>query len=129
MADARTTEMSATKLTVVEEGTEFRGSMSSSCPVLVKGRLQGEVSTPALTVTPSGGVSGRVKVGVLESQGELTGDFEADEARVSGRVNDETVIRAKSLEVKLSSDGQMVVTFGETRLEVGDAPTAPESSK
>lgn len=115
------------RLTVVEEGTEFRGSMTSTCAVIVKGKVSGELDTPALTVTPSGQVSGKVKVGTLASQGEISGEFEADHAHLSGRVNDATVIRAKTLDVKLTSEGQMTVTFGnDARLEVGDEPRAGE---
>lgn len=111
------------RLTVVEEGTEFRGSMTSSCAVIVKGKVAGDLTSPALTVTPSGTVSGRVKVGTLASQGEIAGEFEADHANLSGRVSDATVVRAKTLEIKLSSEGKMTVTFGgDTRLEVGDEP-------
>ena len=39
------------KETVVEDGTEFEGALRSKCPVAVSGRLKGEVSAPALTVT------------------------------------------------------------------------------
>ena len=114
---------SDSRLTVVEEGTEFRGSMTSSCAVIVKGKVAGDLTSPALTVTPSGTVSGRVKVGTLSSQGEIAGEFEADHANLSGRVSDATVVRAKTLEVKLTSEGKMTVTFGgETRLDIGDEP-------
>ncbi len=68
---------------------------------------------------------GRVKVGEIHSQGELAGEFDADIVQLSGTVKDNTVIRAKSLEVKLTpADGKMQVIFGECKLEVGQA-TAP----
>jgi cytoskeletal protein CcmA (bactofilin family) len=118
--DKKTTEIS--RLTLIEEGTELKGSVSSSCPIMVRGRISGEVSTPALTVAPSGAVAGRVKVGTIVSTGEISGEIEADHASLSGRVNDETVIRARTLEVKLASEGRMTVTFGEARLEIGDEP-------
>lgn len=118
--DKKTTEIS--RLTLIEEGTELKGSVSSSCPVVVRGRIAGEVSTPALTVAPSGAVAGRVKVGTIVSTGEISGEIEADHASLSGRVNDDTVIRARTLEVKLASEGRMTVTFGEARLEIGDEP-------
>lgn len=113
------------RLTVVEEGTEFRGSMTSSCAVVVKGKIDGELTSPALTVTPTGVVSGKVRVGTLSSQGEIAGEFEAEHAHLSGRVSDATVVRAKTLEVKLTSEGKMTVSFGETRLEVGAEPKPP----
>jgi cytoskeletal protein CcmA (bactofilin family) len=120
MDENKTTEMS--RLTVVEEGTEFKGSVTSSCPLVVRGRIAGEVSTPALTVAPSGSVAGRVRVGTIVSSGEISGEVEADHASISGKVSDETVVRARTLEVKLASEGRMSVTFGEARLEIGDEP-------
>ena len=123
--------------TMVEEGTHFKGSLSSSCPIEVKGRVEGDLTAPALAVSVSGAVHGRVKVGEMRSQGELAGEFDADVVQLSGTVKDNTVIRAKSLEVKLSSaDGKMQVVFGECNLEVGAeaapaevAPRAPEPTR
>jgi cytoskeletal protein CcmA (bactofilin family) len=106
--------------TLVEEGTQFKGSLSSDCPIEVKGRIEGDLAAPALSVSPSGAVHGRVKVGEIRSQGELAGEFDADMVQLSGTVRDNTVIRAKSLEVKLSPEnGKMQVIFGECELEVG----------
>lgn len=124
MDDPKTTERS--RITVVEEGTHFKGSMSSSCPVVVKGAIAGDVQTPALTIMPTGSVSGRIQAGTLISQGQLGGMVDAERAQVSGSVIDETTIRAKSLEVKLDAEGGMTVTFGETKLEVGEAPERPK---
>lgn len=112
------------KHTVIEEGSEFKGSLSSSCPVDVRGRVEGELATPALTVSSSGSVHGRAKVGSVRSEGELSGEFDADTIELAGSVRDNTVIRARSLEVKLSSErGKLQVIFGETELSVGDEPT------
>ncbi len=100
------------KHTLVEEGTEFKGTMSSSCPIVVMGKVEGDVAGPVIHVTPSGVVSGVVKVKQLRSDGEL-----------SGRVRDRTMIRARSLEVSLSvQKGGMQVVFGECELAVGDEP-------
>jgi cytoskeletal protein CcmA (bactofilin family) len=106
--------------TLVEEGTQFKGSLSSNCPIEVKGRIEGDVTAPALTVALGGAVHGKVKVGEIRSQGELAGEFDADIVQLSGTIKDNTVIRAKSLEVKLSSPtSKMQVIFGECELEVG----------
>ncbi len=114
----------AGKQTVVEEGTHFKGSMTSTCPVLVNGRIEGDIETPALSVSATGSVKGKAKVGEVHSQGEIEGEFDADTVRLAGRIRDNTVIRAKSLEVKLSSENnKMQVIFGECELSVGDAPT------
>jgi cytoskeletal protein CcmA (bactofilin family) len=111
------------KHTLVEEGTEFKGTMSSSCPIVVMGKVEGDITGPVIHVTPSGVVSGVVKVKQLRSDGELAGEVEADTVEISGRVRDRTVIRARSLEVSLSTTkGGMQVVFGECELAVGDEP-------
>lgn len=110
--------------TLVEEGTQFKGSLSSKCPIEVKGRVEGDLQAPALTVSAKGAVHGKVKVDELLSEGEIAGEFDADVVRLSGVVKDATVVRAKSLEVKLvPASGRMQVVFGECALEIGDAPT------
>lgn len=113
----------AEKRTLVEEGTELKGSLSSTCPVLVRGRVEGEVKAPALTVSPSGSVSGKAHVNELKADGELSGEFDADVVQLSGKVQDRTIIRAKTLSVKLAAEaGKLQVVFGECELAVGDPP-------
>jgi cytoskeletal protein CcmA (bactofilin family) len=112
------------KRTLVEEGTTFKGSLSSTCPILVKGTINGDLEAPSLTVAATGSVSGKVKAGELKSEGELSGEFDVDRVVLSGAVKDNTVIRAKSLEVKLSVTGsKMQVIFGEVQLDVGEQPS------
>jgi cytoskeletal protein CcmA (bactofilin family) len=116
--------------TLVEEGTQFKGSLSSDCPIEVKGRVEGDLVAPALAVAVSGAVHGKVKVGEMKSQGELAGEFDADAVQLSGTVKANTIIRAKSLEVKLTPpNGKMAVTFGECELEVGSETPAKEAGK
>jgi cytoskeletal protein CcmA (bactofilin family) len=111
------------KVTVVEEGTEFRGTLTSSCPIDVRGRVEGELATPALTVSASGAVHGRAKVGEVRSLGEISGEFDADRIELAGVVRDNTVIRARSLDVKLASErGKLQIIFGECELSVGEEP-------
>jgi cytoskeletal protein CcmA (bactofilin family) len=113
--------------TLVEEGTQFKGSLTSDCPIEVKGRVEGDLTAPALSVSTSGAVHGKVKVGEMKSQGELAGEFDADVVQLSGTVKDNTVIRARSLEVKLApASGKMQVIFGECELEVGAEQPAKE---
>jgi len=113
-----------TKLTVVEEGTEFKGVLTSSCPIDVRGRVEGELKTPELTVSATGAVHGRATVGQVRSQGEISGEFDADKVEISGVVRDNTVIRARSLDVKLvAARGKTQIIFGECELSVGDEPT------
>lgn len=115
------------KKTLVEEGTEFKGSLTSRCPVEVRGRVEGDLNAPSLHVTSTGGVSGKVRVGELVSDGEVAGELDADAAHLAGTVKDNTVIRAKTLEVKLapSNGHKLQVIFGEVALDVGDAPHEP----
>jgi cytoskeletal protein CcmA (bactofilin family) len=114
------------KRTIVEEGTRFKGTLSSSCPVDVRGRVDGEIETPALTVSASGAVHGQAKVGSVRSDGELSGEFDADTVQLSGTVRDNTVIRARALDVKLSSErGKLQVIFGEAEQPVEAARPEP----
>src|SRR5947209_6890283 len=111
------------KHTLVEEGTEFKGTMSSSCPIVVMGKVEGDVAGPVIHVTPSGVVAGVVKVKSLHSAGELAGEVEAETVQISGRVRDRTVIRARSLQVSLNvQKGGMQVVFGECERAIGDEP-------
>src|SRR5580698_11237703 len=113
--------------TLVEEGSQFKGSLISSCPIIVRGRIEGDVQAPSLTISSSGAVHGKVKRDELRSQGELSGECDADIVQLSGRVKDNTIIRAKSLEVKLvPASGKMQVVFGECSLEVGSETPAAD---
>src|SRR5271155_842987 len=124
MTESKQTE----KRTLVEEGTQLKGSLTSTCPVLVRGRIEGDVTAPSLTVSPSGAVAGKAKVGQLQAEGEISGEFDADVVQLSGRVQDRTVIRAKTLSVQLASEnGKLQVVFGACELAVGDPPPEPES--
>lgn len=121
------TEAKDAKQTLVEEGTLLKGSLTSTCPVLVRGKIEGDIKAPALTVSPSGAVHGRAVVDELSAEGELSGDFDAGVVELSGSVKDKTVIRARTLSVKLASEsGKLSVTFGECDLEVGNPPPKPE---
>ncbi len=118
------------KQTLVEEGTQFKGSITSSCPVVVRGRIEGDIETPSLTVSSSGSVQGKAKVGAVISEGEIAGEFDAETVQLSGKVNDDTVIQAKTLEVKLAAQqGKMQVVFGNTELNVGNDPQAEPAAQ
>jgi cytoskeletal protein CcmA (bactofilin family) len=110
----------AGKRTLVEEGTAVTGSMASSCPIVVMGKIEGEVSGPSMEIAESGVVSGKIKVTAFSSRGEVAGELEADTVELAGKVRDETVIRAKSLEV-ISAPGS-TLHFGECELSIGDEP-------
>ncbi|HUS67454.1 MAG TPA: polymer-forming cytoskeletal protein [Kofleriaceae bacterium] len=113
----------ATKQTVVEDDTEFRGTLHSKCPVVVKGTVDGEIAGPSLHVSATGTVSGHVKVTELRSEGTVGGEFDAEIVHLAGTVKNNTIIKAKSLEVKLTpKDGRLQVTFGECELAIGEVP-------
>jgi cytoskeletal protein CcmA (bactofilin family) len=117
------------KQTLVEEGTEFKGTLKSSCAVVVNGTIDGEVDAPEITITRSGAVLGAIKAKKVRSQGTLSGNVDAGDVFLSGSVRSNTVIKAKSLEVKLGSSdkGQLEVTFGDCNLEVGEGPKDEDS--
>ena len=110
------------KHTLVEEGTELKGTVTSNCPIVVMGKVEGEVTGPIIHVTASGVVAGKVKVSELRSDGEIAGEFEAETVKIAGRVRDKTVIRARTLEVALSREAGTEVTFGDCELAIGDEP-------
>ena len=114
------------KKTLVDEGSELKGSLTSKCPVVVRGSVDGEINAPSLRVSESGSVSGKVRVTELVSEGQLAGEYDAEVVRLSGRLKDATIIRARTLEVTASpsaaagGDEKMRVVFGEATLEIGD---------
>ncbi len=116
------------KTTTIEDDTEIKGTLSSKCPVVVKGSVEGEVIGPSLHVSPSGSVSGKVKVGELRSEGSLAGEVDAESVLLAGTVKNDTIIRARSLEVRLAQQGsKLQVSFGQCELAVGDVPTQEEA--
>jgi cytoskeletal protein CcmA (bactofilin family) len=119
MSDSKTPQG---KHTLVEQGTELAGTIRSTVPIVVMGKIEGDISGPEIHVSADGVVAGKVKVQRLRSEGEIAGEVEAEAVQISGRVRDRTVIRARSLEVKLVSTG-MEVQFGECELQVGDPPS------
>ena len=93
--------------------------------------MEGSIKAPAITIARSGSLTGTAKIGQLLSEGELSGDFEADAVRLAGKVGNNTTIRARSLEAKLAAKekGGLQVTFGECQLEVGEEPLEPFAAK
>jgi cytoskeletal protein CcmA (bactofilin family) len=116
---------SQTKQTTVEEGTEFKGTLRSNCQVVVRGVVDGDLTAPSLMVSNTGTVVGNVKADCIRSEGVLAGRVDAEDVYLSGSVRSDTIIRARTLEVKLQREnGKLEVTFGECILDVGDDPRA-----
>ena len=119
-----------TKKTLIEDGTEIEGSINSVCDISLSGKVEGDLSAPALDVTESGSVAGRVEVKNLRSEGEISGDIRADSVELSGKVKDDTVIQAKTMEVKLDQpDSGLRVAFGNCQLKVGQKTGGGSSSE
>jgi cytoskeletal protein CcmA (bactofilin family) len=128
-----------TKRTIIENGTEIDGAIKSQRPIVLSGSVKGQVTAPSLEVTKDGMVKGTVKVSLFSCKGEVGGEIDAETVELSGRVCDATVIRSKTLDVKLAQgEGAVEVTFGNCELNVGELPamkkakpaaSAAESSK
>ncbi|HTV24765.1 MAG TPA: polymer-forming cytoskeletal protein [Polyangiaceae bacterium] len=123
------TDTKTPKQTLVEAGTEFTGTLKSSCPVVVNGTLDGDIDAPTLSIASSGAIKGTIRAKTLRSHGTLAGTIDATEVFVSGAVKSKTVIRAKRLEVKIGSSekGDLQVTFGKCDLELSEMPLESES--
>lgn len=119
--------MSDKKFTTVEAGTELSGTIKSNVPIIVMGRVEGDVTGPSIRVVAGGAIAGKVKVGDLISEGELAGEIVAETVKISGTVKDKTIIRARTLEVALASEKGMQVVFGECELAIGDEPNKQSS--
>lgn len=102
------------KRTLVEDGTKFKGALSSTCPIHVQGAIEGTVEGPALTVSATGVVSGKVTATSLKSEGKVSGEFEVETANLAGTVGHNTVVVASALDVKLEAQsGKLQLTFGQ----------------
>jgi cytoskeletal protein CcmA (bactofilin family) len=101
------------KRTLVEEGTGFKGSLTSTCPIVVQGSIEGDVEGPAVTVSATGTLSGKIQTGALKSDGKIAGDFDVETAQLAGAVATNTVVKASSLDLKLSvATGKLELRFG-----------------
>ncbi len=109
--------------TLVEEGTTFRGVLESKYKVVVRGSVEGELQAPHVDVADSGVLTGNVRARRVSSQGVLGGTVEAEEVNLAGEVRNDTVVKAKLLEVKPAQEmGKLEVTFGDCVIEVGEMP-------
>lgn len=118
------------KQTLVEEGTQFKGSLVSKCPVVVMGAVDGDLEAPSVTISHGGEVVGSIKAESVHSEGTLAGNIDADDVYLAGTVRSSSVIRAKTLEVKLApSEKKLEVSFAECVIEAGEEPSAETSTE
>jgi cytoskeletal protein CcmA (bactofilin family) len=123
------TETKRPKQTLVEAGTEFTGTVKSSCPVVVHGTLEGDIDAPTLSIATTGTVHGNIRAESLRSFGTLAGNVDAGEVYVSGVVRSKTVIRARRLELQLgSSEKSQIEVTVKTSVELNALPSSPEVS-
>lgn len=123
------TETKRPKQTLVEAGTEFTGTVKSSCPVVVHGTLEGDIDAPTLSIATTGTVHGNIRAESLRSFGTLAGTVDAGEVYVSGVVRSKTVIRARRLELQLgSSEKSQIEVTVKTSVELNALPSSPEAS-
>jgi cytoskeletal protein CcmA (bactofilin family) len=109
--------------TVVDEGTELKGSVKSTCPIVVVGKVEGDISGPSVEISEKGVVSGTVQAVQFASHGEVFGLIEAESVELSGKIRDGTVIKARSLDIKVSRQGPRdPIQFGDCELCIGDEP-------
>jgi cytoskeletal protein CcmA (bactofilin family) len=111
------------KRTVIEEGAELTGVFRLQHPLVVLGKLEGEISGPALLIRDGGVVAGRVKVGELRSSGEIGGEIDVQMAHLSGRVRDKTVLRTRTLELHSQHTAGMPAMFLDCEIEAGEVPS------
>jgi hypothetical protein len=121
--DAAVAPEPSLRATVVAEGTEFKGSFSSECPIVVRGFVEGDLVAPSLMVEPTGTVQGEVAVGSLRSDGSIGGSFDADVALLAGQVKKGTVLRAGSLRMNLATKQKGM------ELRFSDVPASVASAK
>jgi cytoskeletal protein CcmA (bactofilin family) len=105
--------------TSIERGAKMKGRLASEHPIVVRGAVDGEVTGPAVEVTETGVIAGKIRATELRSRGEIGGEITADDMELSGQVRDGSVLRAKRLEIRAGATG---VTFGTCQIEAGDAP-------
>lgn len=104
------------KRTLVEEGTRFKGSMTSECPIVVNGSIEGDVNSSAISVSATGSIAGKVTAGALKSEGRVGGELDVETADLAGSVEKNTVVRATSLNLKLTAPaGKLKLAFGGAR--------------
>jgi cytoskeletal protein CcmA (bactofilin family) len=114
MTDVARAGSRAEPTTIVAEGTEFRGDFTSRCPVIVNGRIEGDLKAPAVTVTTSGAVHGRVEAKTISCKGSVAGVLEADAIELTGAIARNTIVRAQRLNLDVeSTSGKIELAFNE----------------
>lgn len=110
--------------TVIAAGAQAKGTIDTDSALLIRGRMEGEVSAGLLEVAAGGVLSGKARSTALRSRGEVSGEFQAEGVELSGRIADGTVIRAQALTVEREPGA----LFGACKLIIGEEPTRDEGT-
>ena len=99
---------------LVGEGTHCRGEFASRHPVIVHGRIEGDVKAPTVTVTASGALQGRIEAKTISSTGSVAGVLEADSIELTGAIAQDTIVRAQRLSLDVeSTTGRIELAFNQ----------------
>jgi cytoskeletal protein CcmA (bactofilin family) len=100
--------------TIVAEGTDFRGDFTSRCPVIVNGRIEGDVKAPSVTVTTTGALQGKIEAKTIRCKGSVAGVLEADSIELTGAIARDTIVRAQRLNLDVeSTSGRIELAFNQ----------------
>jgi cytoskeletal protein CcmA (bactofilin family) len=100
--------------TVVEEGSDFQGDFTSRCPIIVNGRIAGNVKAPTVTVTATGSLEGKIEAKTISCNGSVAGVLEADAIALTGAIARDTIVRAQRLNLDVeSTSGRIELAFNQ----------------
>jgi cytoskeletal protein CcmA (bactofilin family) len=84
---------------VLSAGAVFKGTLTSPGAVHAQGKLEGELTSPHVTLGGSGEMSGRLKCRNLVIDGKFDGELECDEAVAGAAAVMDGILICKSLQV------------------------------
>jgi cytoskeletal protein CcmA (bactofilin family) len=98
---------------VLSAGAVFKGILSSPGPVHAQGKLEGELTSPHVTLGDSGQMSGKLTCRNLVIDGKFNGELECDEAVAGATSVMEGVLICKSLQAAPGAQISGKVQIGE----------------
>jgi len=73
--------------TVLSANAEFKGSISASDSVEIRGKIEGDVRAASITVYPGAKIKGDLTADVILVQGHVEGRIQAQDVRLQGGAN------------------------------------------
>jgi len=98
---------------VLSAGAVFKGILNSPGPVHAQGKLEGELTSPHVTLGESGQMSGKLTCKNLVIDGKFDGELACDEAIAGAAAVMEGVLICKSLQVAPGAQISGKVHIGE----------------